>query len=173
MARANPYRPFSPDPEQTARTPPVSGNAVNGLGETEPRRPRMVYWAPDPDDIPHGDLQRYFYSQSTRVAAFADRRAARQAVLDAPLPPVAGRRAARPPQDWTAALANFVNGGTCEMTGVARMRPDWVYEGREIAQSTVIMIGVAHDYDAIATAPEPHAGLEVMTQYTRAAAAAK
>ncbi|MCA0870619.1 4Fe-4S dicluster domain-containing protein [Seohaeicola saemankumensis] len=173
MARANPYRPFTPDPEQTARAPDVSGNAINGLGETAHRRPRMVYWAPDPDDIPHGELQRYFYTQSARVAAFADKRAARQAVLDAPLPPVADRRVTRPPDEWTAALDDFIANGACEKTGVARMQPDWVYDGHHIPQSRVIMIGVAHDYDAIATAPDPRAGLEVMQQYTRAAAAAK
>ncbi len=173
MARANPHRPFTAGPEQTARAPGVSGNAINGLGELAHRRPRMVYWAPDPDDIPHGDLQRYFYSQSARVAAFADRRAAQQAVLDAPLPPVGDRRTTRPPKDWTAALDEFIANGECERTGVARIQPDWVYEGQQIAESTVIMIGVAHDYDAIATAPDPHAGLEVMHQYARAAAAAK
>ena len=53
------------------------------------------------------------------------------------------------------------------------MREDWVFEGHEITQSRVIMIGVQHDYDQIRAAPAPEAGLEVMAQYTRAAAAAK
>lgn len=35
------------------------------------------------------------------------------------------------------------------------------------------MLGVQHDYDAISTAPEVTAGLEVMNQYGRAALAAK
>lgn len=173
MARSNPHRPFTPDPAQTALMPDLSGNTVNGLGETEPRRPRMVYWAPDPQDIPHGPLQRYFYAQSALVPAFADRRAERQKILDAPLPPVSGDRVLRDPQDWTDALTGFIAEGDCEMTGVARMRPEWVYENQVVPQSNVIMIGVQHDYDAICTAPEPEAGLEVMAQYARAAAAAK
>ena len=34
MPRENPHRPFHPDPEQVDCAPEVSGNAVNGLGET-------------------------------------------------------------------------------------------------------------------------------------------
>jgi hypothetical protein len=54
----NRHRPFSPDPAQLALRPAISGNAINGLGETTPRRPRMVYWAPAPDTIAHGAMQR-------------------------------------------------------------------------------------------------------------------
>jgi hypothetical protein len=48
MASPNRHRPFSPDPAQVALKPEISGNAINGVGETTPRRPRMVYWAQDP-----------------------------------------------------------------------------------------------------------------------------
>lgn len=173
MARDNPHRPFTPDPDQMARMPALSGNTVNGLGESEPRPARMVYWSPDPDAIPHGGLQRYFYAQSAKLPAFAERRAARQQILDAPLPPLAATRATRPPAAWTAALDRFTASGACELTGVAAMRPDYVFEGHDIPHSRVIMIGVQHDYAEIQTAPAPRAGLEVMTQYSRAAAAAK
>lgn len=44
MAKPNPYRPFTPDPEFLDRWPEgYSGNAVNGLGEAELRPPRMVW----------------------------------------------------------------------------------------------------------------------------------
>ncbi len=173
MARTNPHRPFTPDPAQMARAPALSGNTVNGLGEETPRRPRMVYWAPDPSEIPHGDLQFYFYEQSAKVPEFATRRAERQVVLDAPLAPLSLPPRDAAPEVWTGNLARFVDSGDCEMTGVAEMRPEWVFEGFEIAQSRVLMFGVQHDYDTLAQAPEPNAGLEVMRQYTRAAAVAK
>ena len=34
----------------------VSGNPINGLGETTPRRPSPFFWHP-PDQHPYGDLQ--------------------------------------------------------------------------------------------------------------------
>ncbi len=173
MPKPNPHRPFTPDPDQLALHPGVDGNTINGLGESEPRRPSMVYWAPDPQTIPHGSLQLYFYKQSAKNPAFSENRAARQKILDAPLPPVAEHPANAAPDEWTAGLQQFVDSGQCDMTGVAEMQPDWVFEGHQIPQSRVIVLGVQHSYDHIRTAPEPEAGLEVMAQYARAAAASK
>jgi ferredoxin len=173
MPRPNIYRPFTPDPEQSAKLPDISGNDINGLNEPELRRPRMVYWAPDPDEIPHGELQRYFYTQSAKVPEFAQRRALRMQAAEAALPPLASQPREASPTDWTRDLDQFVTSGLCDMTGVAEMRPDWVFEGHQIAQSRVIMLGVQHAYEAISKAPGAEAGLEVMAQYTRAAQAAK
>ena len=53
---------FVPKPEQMALYPEVSGNDINGLGETEKRRPAYVYWGNDPDDVAHGAVQRWFYT---------------------------------------------------------------------------------------------------------------
>lgn len=173
MAPKNKYRPFTPDPEQLALKPAVSGNDINGLGEPDFRRPRMVYWAPDPSQIPHGNMQGYFYRQSGKIPEFGTRRAHRQTIIEAPLPPVAETPRDASPDVWTADLGQFVDSGVCDMTGVAEMNPDWVFEGHDIAQSRVIILGVQHDYDAISKAPEPEAGLEVVDQYIRAASAAK
>lgn len=173
MAPRNKYRPFAPDPEQQALWPDLSGNAVNGLNEKQPRSARMVYWAPDPSDIPHGQLQMYFYKQSAKVPEFAVARARRQEILDVNLPQKADAPTLRSGAAWTSALSEFVEAGICELTGVAEMRKEWVLEGHQITQSRVIMLGVQHEYDSISKAPEPEAGLEVMAQYTRAAAAAK
>jgi ferredoxin len=173
MARKNPHRPFTPDPAQMALAPDVSGNTINGLGESSARPPRMVYWAPDPDTIPHGRMQRWFYSVRPDHPALVAARADRQVILDAPMAEVARNVTQRDPDDWTAALGQFVDAGTCEMTGVAMMQPEWVFEGHEIPQSRVIVLAVQHTYDAIARAPEPEAGGEVIRQYGRAAGAAK
>ncbi|MEM8729167.1 MAG: 4Fe-4S dicluster domain-containing protein [Pseudomonadota bacterium] len=173
MVRKTPARPFTPDAEQQSLIPRISGNAINGLGEDRPRRARLVYWSPDPGRIPHGELQRDFYRRSAKDPRFLTSRTARQAILDAALPPLAESRVERSPEAWTAALDPFVTDGHCDKVGVARMQTDWVFEGQEIAQTNVIMIGVAHDYSAISTAPDATAGLEVMHQYARAAAASK
>lgn len=173
MPRDNPHRPFVPDPEQATLTPDISGNAINGLGEERFRRPTPVYWAIDPDEIPHGSLQRYFYRRSALEPAFAESREARQKIIDAPLPPVASHRREAAPETWTADLDRFVARGDCERVGVACARDEWVFEGHTITQSRVIVLGVAHAYDEISKAPGVEAGLEVMRQYGRAAAAAK
>jgi Pyruvate/2-oxoacid:ferredoxin oxidoreductase delta subunit len=173
MPRISPYRPFIPDPAQMALAPPVSGNAINGLGERAARPARMVYWAPDPDAIAHGAMQRWFYTVDPDAAPIKAARAERQVILAAPLADLAASQVARTPEEWTASLTRFVEEGLCEKTGVAVMDPAWVYEGQSIPQSRVILLGVQHDFDAISTAPTATAGGEVIRQYGRAAGAAK
>jgi epoxyqueuosine reductase len=167
------HRPFSPDPAQVALTPAISGNTVNGLGETTARRPRVVYWAQDPDTIPHGAMQRWFYQVDPHNADLARAREGRAKQLAAPMPEVSGEPVARTPEQWNAALAELAEGLQFDMWGVARMDPSWVYEGHDVPQDTIIMLGFGHDYAQIATAPEATAGAEVVRQYGRAAAAAK
>lgn len=156
-----------------ARAPNVSGNAINGLGESDFRRPEMVYWAPNPDDIPHGRMQRWFYTVNADDPRLTGTRAWRKKILDAPLPDLGPRPATRSPANWTAGLDRFVRDGQCEMTGVAVMNQAWVYADQHVQQSRIIMVGVQHDYDQIAQAPDVPAGAEVLRQYGRAAAAAK
>ena len=173
MPKSNPHRPFTPDPQQLDRVPDIAGNTINGLGEQAFRRPDMVYWAPQADDIPHGEMQKYFYLRSNDVPQFAEARARRLAINEAPLPAVAPDPAQHSPATWTALLDRFVDSGDCERIGVAEMDPDWAYEGQHVPQSRIIIVGVQHDYDQISAAPDPEAGLEVVRQYTRAGAAAK
>ena len=173
MARPNPHRPFVPDPEQMKRVPDVSGNTINGVGEHDVRRPSVVYWATDMSKIPHGKMQEYFYLRSNEVDGFAQARERRLAINEAPLPPLAHTPDTHSPEDWTGQLSQFVDNGDCEMIGVARMDPSWAYDGEDVPQSRVIVVGVQHEYDIIATAPDHTAGLEVVRQYTRAGAAAK
>lgn len=173
MPRQNKYRPFTPDPEQVAKAPAISGNKINGLNDPHPNRPRMVYWAPDPSEIPHGEMQGYFYQQSAKVREFGQKRAQRIEIAEAALPPLADHKRQATSLEWTSDLDQFVSSKVCDMTGVAELNTEWVFEGHHIAQSRVIMLGVQHDYDAIAKAPEVEAGLEVVDQYIRAARAAK
>ena len=57
--QVNPRRPkrgsYKPKPETVALLK-VSGNPINGLGETTPRRPSPFFWHP-PDQHPYGELQ--------------------------------------------------------------------------------------------------------------------
>lgn len=173
MPRKNPHRPFAPDPEQMALWPAMSGNVVNGLGDHTIRPPRMVYWAQDPTQIAHGDLQFYFYGQSAKEPRFDEARAKRQHILEMELPDPANQKADLSPDEWRNVLQGFVTSGVCERVAVAAIQPEWIFEGFDLNLPNVIVIGVQHDYEQISTAPDVAAGLEVMEQYRRAALAAK
>ena len=57
--------PYAPDPK-TLSLLRVSGNPINGLGETKVRRASPFFWHP-PDQHPYGDLQMVA-RQNSRIA---------------------------------------------------------------------------------------------------------
>lgn len=173
MPPSNPHRPFTPNAEMMSLRPEVKGNAINGLAETEVRRPTMVYWAPDPDDIPFGQVQKWFYKREPQDPQLMAERARRRAILEAPLPDLASEPVQRSPEQWTTALDRFVEEGDCERVGVATLRPEWVFDHQQTSFKKVIMLGVQHDYELLKSAPDQVAGADVTRQYGRAAAAAK
>ena len=165
-----PSRPFTPHPEQLALAPAISGNSVNGLGETEIRRPTAVYWRP-PDTIPHGKLQRWYYGQNTneeavaaRDAAFADR--------NRPLAECAAERREASTEEWVTDVKAAALAAEADQVGIARMRPEWVYDDREVDLPWMIVFAVAMDFAPLARAPSIATSVEVMAQYGRAARAA-
>ncbi len=168
MNRPPPARRFTPDPEQMALWPDISGNTINGLSEIEPRRPSPVYWH-DPGSIPHGPLQNYFYgryTQSPDVVAARDRR---QAIIDEPLPEVARTRREETPARWSSLVKEMALTFGADDAGVALMDPAWVFEGHDQGDwRWAVVIAVAHDYEALKKAPEDPAAAEVVNQYARA-----
>jgi epoxyqueuosine reductase len=168
----SPYRPFTPKPEQLALMPTTSGNTINGLGEIEFRRASRVYWH-DPDTIEHGELQKWFYTQDPDNPAIAKAREARAKILDIEVPPVTGEPLEQSAEDWSQELAAYAGTRELELFGITALQPEWTYEGVTLDYQWAIMIGVAHDYEQMKTAPEAAAGAEVVRQYGRATKASK
>lgn len=98
------YRPFSLDPSQVALKPDISGNTINGLGGTSARQPSIVYWAPDPDTIAYGGMQRWFCQVDPNNPHLARAREERAKQLASPICNVSGEPVERTPEQWNAAL---------------------------------------------------------------------
>jgi epoxyqueuosine reductase len=161
---------WRPSDEQMALWPKISGNAINGLGEPGRRKPSPVYWHA-PDATPHGPLQRWFYARAT--AAVRAAREERQEALDEPLAPLAAMREEREPADWVREVKRAGREAGADVVGVARVKPEWVFEGFDVPQTWVIVLGVAHAWDAIRAAPAEASAAEVIRQYARGIRAAK
>ena len=171
MARKN--TPTPPNPEYLAHFPDISGNRVNGLGEAEPRRPSCFFWHP-PDRQTHGDLQR-FVVQNFEIA--------RQGhphwdvnVDRGPKPIPANPE--RTPGDaayWTETVKRFALENEGDLVGIVRMDPLWVFEGYQVEEPWIVLIGVAHDHEKLSKAPSTKEDLtaygEVRNQYNRGARA--
>ena len=171
MAKS-PYKPYTPKPEQMALMPETSGNTINGLGETERRRASHVYWH-DPETIAHGELQKWFYTQDPDNQAIAKARTARAKILDIEVRPVSGQPLQQSAEKWSQELAAYANTRELELFGITALKPEWTFEDETLDYKWVIMLGVAHDYEQMKTAPEAAAGAEVVRQYGRGTKACK
>jgi epoxyqueuosine reductase len=166
------YKDWQPDPEQMALMPAISGNSINGLGEEVPRHPTPVYWATNPADIAHGDVQLWFYQRNDKPEISVER-ARRIEAQQVPLAPLAPQAALYTPQDWRARVDVEARRIGADAVGVARVDPAWAYEGRSLPWQSVIVMAIAMDPAEIAKAPELPAAAEVMRQYTRGVATAR
>lgn len=169
----NPYRPFVPNSDFVELLEDYSGNAVNGLDEPDIRRPHMVWWAPDMDSATFGNAQKWFYANEKPDDEMLELRKRRLKAVEAPLPSVSENGVERSPEEWTSRLNQFVESGDCEMTGVARLQPEWVFDDKTTDLPIVIVLGVQHDYEELSHVPDLRGGKDVTRQYVRAAEVAK
>ena len=65
-----------------ALRPQITGDEINGVGESAPRRPSVVFWATDPKDIPFGNLQRWFFTNEPPGTELATERARLRMLLE-------------------------------------------------------------------------------------------
>ncbi len=178
MSRTTPR--WEPPAEILSHFPAISGNTVNGLGESDRRPPSPFFWH-EASLQTHGDLQAYvvrgFYDPPEMAEAFSRDPETLALRPRGPDPiPVAAARVERSASEWTDAIKSFALANEADLVGIAQLDPLWVYEGFEIAEKWLIVLGFAHDYDEISQAPAVpgrlNAGLEVGRQYTRAARSA-
>jgi epoxyqueuosine reductase len=171
---------WEPPAETLSHFPTVSGNTVNGLGEAERRPPSPFFWH-EASLQTHGELQAYvlsrFYDEPGVADAYSRDEVTHELRPRGPDPiPVAAERVERSPAEWTQAVKTFALENEADLVGIARLDPLWVYDGFEVAQEWLIVLGFAHDYDEISQAPAVpgrlNATFEVGRQYTRAARSA-
>lgn len=174
MARKSDYQPMK---QFIDKFPEISGNEINGLGETEVRRPSTFFWHP-PDRQTHGALQKEvtdYHRQSDAVRKWfrPDPPGGRgpEAV------PQAEEQVRKSPQEWSALVKEFTLANESDLVGIADIDPLWIYEGYEIDEPRVIIIGVTMDYAELAEAPSsfenPRAAVVVAKEYNRAARACR
>ena len=133
-----------------ALRPKTSGNAINGLGEPGRRRPTPVYhrydfWHPW---IVQGAtfLMRKFVMNRHRPYFL------RMIKMDKRgFAPIAGKAENDTPENWARRVkAAAVALPGCDVVGIARLDPEWVFDKDTITQPYVIVLGRQMDYGQFA-----------------------
>lgn len=146
----------------------VSGNAINGVGESSPRRASPFFWHP-PDQHPWGDLQLLARKNSRKCPGSAE--AFQGAYAYPELIPVAETRNQGSVQELTEAVSEFARSHEADDLGIAAMDPLYVFEGYTIAHPRVIILALAHNYERLREVPSDETNgvgvCDVGDQYAR------
>ncbi len=158
---------FVPSEEQMALMPDVSGNDVNGLGETEIRRPSPIYWQ-TPELTPFGPLMQFFVDRAPRDEHLYKTQMKTDEIRARTVPPVSKKRVEKDAVDWSQLVkeVGFESGAVA--VGITKMRPEWIIDTFDVPYENVVTIGVAMDFENLKTAPDVPAAAEVVKQYGRA-----
>ena len=172
--------PWKPGPEVAALLEGVSGNTVNGVGETIRRAPRQIFWSRKPETLVHEKMQRHTVNRFNSAPAFETiyTKAERGPRLAEPAPSKIEKSATQ----WSADLRAFAlnrpalraAGSEAELAGIAVMDPLWVYEGQGSGLPHVLVLGIAMEHARLSEvcahdADNLHSQIEVADQYNRGA----
>jgi epoxyqueuosine reductase len=146
----------------------VSGNTINGVGETEVRRPSPFFWHP-PTMHPYGDLQIVARTNSRKCPGSGP---AFMAAYNYPeMAPIAEARNEAAPAELAEQVKAFALANEADDVGIAAMDPLYVFEGYSIDHPWVIVIAMAHDYDKLSQVPSDETNgvgvTEIGDQYAR------
>ncbi len=153
----------SPTPVLGYARPPISGNVVNGLGEVRARRPRKPFHSAD-YQIPASARERFFHL----ITSFSALRYVFQAQWDnvrATGPVSAARRVSPSASEASVMLKELARALGASLVGITRVRPEHVYEGREVAFSTAICLAMPMAREEVRDAPGGRAHVAVMRAY--------
>jgi epoxyqueuosine reductase len=140
---------FQPKPETLALLK-ASGNPINGLGETEERRPSPFFWHP-PELHPFKDLQVAARARMSQCPGFNE--AFGPARAHPALIPVAGERREGTAEEFSADVKAFALAHDADDVGIAPMDPLYVFEGYQIDEPWVVVLAAAHNYDRLRQVP--------------------
>lgn len=150
----------------------VSGNDINGLGETKKRPPSPMLWHL-PGITPLLELREYvlsnYFSFPECVKAFWEPDGGRGPELNE----IATKRNEATAEEWTARVKDFLLTNETDDVGITPVDPMHIYDGFSVEQPNLIMIAVHHEYELLADTPSNPQNLthscELGTQYARAA----
>ena len=151
--------------------PDISGNDVNGLGETKRRRPSPFFWHPK-DRHEFGELQTEVIAIQRRSPAIVEHYS-QDAPRGSKTIEKSETQIKKSADEWTRIVKKFSLSHEADLIGITPMDPLYVYDGYELDDPWVIILGVSMDHQELDKVPpslkQPDSAVEVARQYNRAA----
>ncbi|MEN0062494.1 MAG: reductive dehalogenase domain-containing protein [Myxococcota bacterium] len=155
----------TPDYDFTYRSPPISGNVINGRGETEPRRASHVFFG-DGYGRAWGKLDWYFQvMENTRVHRYIvrmfwdDRRR---------VGPVSRAAVEMPPDQSSEVVKRLAREAGAALVGITDLTDDLCYEDFDESFLHAIAIAIPMDREEMLHAPSDRSVMAIMDSYVEA-----
>ena len=145
------------------REDPPSGNRINGLGESGPRRARPVFHGSGLRALDWAALESFFVmTMPFRLfwQGLVNRWWLRRAAG-----PVTAPRQTLTPDDAADAVRDCALASGAALAGIARLRDDALFEGYSTEFTHAVVIAMPMDHAEMRHVPEPRAANEVMRVY--------
>ncbi|MEE9414382.1 MAG: 4Fe-4S dicluster domain-containing protein [Acidimicrobiales bacterium] len=145
--------------------PDVSGNTLNGVGETSPRRVAAPMWR-NPAEIAHGRVQDHITAAYTEHPVLSKGMRAGGRFKPAPL---ATEQTRHEPDEWSKKIKDFVSAAEFPASKVAIIgfRQEWAFDGSDVDYEWLILLADVMEYETLSTAPQWQAAGEVHRSYNR------
>ena len=145
--------------------PKITGNEINGLGEKEFRRPTPIYHWFGKLKVPFNPASLVLLTRSTIDRASFKHINNSRKCQERPLDTVAGKKVKKSPADWSASVKQYALEHGADVVGIVPMNQDWVFEGFEVTEKWIIMLGFKMDYEELNKLPDAAGANEVLRVY--------
>jgi epoxyqueuosine reductase len=160
-------RPEAPPPPVYAfgyLSPPVSGNAINGLGQPEKTRARQVFHASSGEPLAWKALDDFFsIINPWRVVRHVLFNTWQLRRSDGPVSPA--RREVSDRAAMAAEVKALARSLGAPLVGITDVTEESLYEGRNPGLRHAVVLGLPMDWEEMRHAPQPRAAAEVMRTY--------
>lgn len=145
----------------------ITGNQINGLGEKEFRRPTPIYHWFGIQKLPFNRVWVMLIAWTTfrggkRAQKLMD---GCREYADKPYDSVAESQVEKAPQEWTADIKRYALENGAKHVGILRIRDEWIFEGQEVSEKWIIILGLKMDFEGLAQAPGQVGTTAVMQTY--------
>jgi epoxyqueuosine reductase len=145
--------------------PKITGNEINGLGETSFRRPTPIYHWFGRLKVPFNPVNLVLLVSDVfnRTAMGHIKRSSK--FEKKPYAPLASHKVEIKPVEWSARIKEYALANGADVVGMVPMNQDWVFEGFEVKQKWIIMLGFTMAYEELEKLPASDGGTEVLRVY--------
>jgi hypothetical protein len=84
---------------------------------------------------------------------------------DKPYDPVADNQLTMSPHDWTNEIKQYALDNGADHVGILKVREEWIFEGQEVPEKWIIILGLKMDFDELSQAPEEVGTTAVIQTY--------